>query len=75
MALNNEQVEFLEFAFPIIEEQMEALSDWEQGFMEDQIKRYAKYQADTSFSAKQWSVIERVWAKLDIEAPVGISRR
>lgn len=42
------------------------LTDWERGFMDDQIKRYEQYGARTRFSDKQMDVINRVYGKLPI---------
>lgn len=75
MSMNNDQLEFLEFALPVIKDSLDSLSSWEQGFMSDQIARFEKYGADTHFSPKQWEVIERVWNKLDYTLPVGVKTR
>lgn len=42
------------------------LTDWERGFMDDQVKRYEQYGARTRFSDKQMEVINRVYGKLPI---------
>lgn len=42
------------------------LTDWERGFMDDQVKRYEQYGARTRFSDKQMEVIDRVYGKLPI---------
>lgn len=42
------------------------LTDWERGFMDDQVKRYEQYGARTRFSDKQMEVIDRVYSKLPI---------
>lgn len=42
------------------------LTDWERGFMDDQIKRYEQYGNRTRFSDKQLEVMDRVYGKLPI---------
>jgi hypothetical protein len=42
------------------------LTDWERGFMDDQIKRYEEYKERTRFSDKQMNIINRVYEKLPI---------
>lgn len=42
------------------------LTDWERGFMDDQVKRYEQYGDRTRFSDKQMEVINRVYGKLPI---------
>jgi hypothetical protein len=75
MPLNENQLQFVEFAFPVIKENRHQLSTWEQGFMDDQFERFTEYGPDTSFSEKQWAVIERVWNKLDFVVPPGVTSR
>lgn len=47
-----------------IEAEMGKLSDWERGFIKNQLDRHAQYGADTRVSPKQWAVINRVYEKL-----------
>lgn len=42
------------------------LTDWERGFMDDQVKRYEQYRSRTRFSDKQMEVLNRVYGKLPI---------
>lgn len=42
------------------------LTDWERGFMDDQVKRYEQYGDRTRFSDKQMEIINRVYGKLPI---------
>lgn len=42
------------------------LTDWERGFMDDQVKRYEQYGNRTRFSDKQLEIMNRVYGKLPI---------
>jgi hypothetical protein len=42
------------------------LTEWERGFMNDQLLRYEQYKDRTRFSDKQMDVINRVYSKLPI---------
>lgn len=42
------------------------LSDWERGFMDDQLARYEQYGERTRFSDKQMDAIDRVYGKLPV---------
>lgn len=42
------------------------ITDWERGFMDDQLERYEKYQERTRWSEKQTAIIDRVYGKLPI---------
>lgn len=42
------------------------LTDWERGFMDDQIRRFEEYGSRTRFSDKQMDIIERVYGKLPL---------
>lgn len=66
MALSDRTVEWLEGFFTDYQSNRNRVSDWERGFMDDQVKRFEQYEAETRFSPKQWQVINRVAEKLDI---------
>lgn len=64
MTLTLEQEEKLNFIFEELEENRKRLSEWETGFLNDQIKRYEEHQAKMSLSPKQWTVLDRMYQKV-----------
>lgn len=65
MGLNVDQESWLADLLVAANENMKALSEWEQGFIADQQKRYDEYAADIRLSPKQIAVLERIKNKLD----------
>ena len=66
MALSDRTVEWLEGFFTDYQSNRNRVSDWERGFMDDQVKRFEQYEAETRFSPRQWDVMRRVANKLNI---------
>ncbi len=60
MPLSERENEYLADVLAAAGEQMKDLTDWEQGFVKDQIKRHEQYGASTFMSKKQWAVIHRI---------------
>lgn len=61
MNLSLELDEKLSFMLSTIGEHRKDLSEWEQGFFDDQIRRYDEYGAKINLSPKQWAVLNRMY--------------
>lgn len=61
MSLTEDEDEKLQHMLGLLEENIKLLSEWEQGFIRDQIKRYEEYRANIRVSPKQWAVINRIY--------------
>jgi hypothetical protein len=44
-----------------LEAHMSALSTWEKGFVQDQIKRFDEHGAKVFMSPKQWAVLDKIY--------------
>lgn len=64
MNLSLELDEKLQFMLSEIGEQRKLLTEWEQGFFDDQVKRYDEHGARMYLSGKQWAVLERMYEKV-----------
>lgn len=64
MNLSLELEEKLRFTLDTLIEHRKDLSEWEQGFLDDQIKRFDEYGARINLSPKQWAVINRMYDKV-----------
>lgn len=64
MSLTAEEHEKLADMLAAIEPEMKQLSDWEKGFIKDQLERHEKYGAGIRLSVKQWAAIRRVHEKV-----------
>lgn len=64
MNLSLELDEKLRFMLETIGESRKDLSEWEQGFYDDQAKRYDEYGARINLSPKQWAVLNRMYDKV-----------
>jgi hypothetical protein len=42
-------------------------SVWERGFMTDQVARWEEHGSETTFTSKQWAILDRVAEKLKYE--------
>lgn len=63
MALTIEQEEKLVFMLDSIAEGRKELNSWEQGFFDDQVKRYEEFKSNMSLSPKQWVVVNKMYEK------------
>lgn len=68
MSLTEAESEKLADMLGAIEAEMGALSDWERGFMKDQLNRHAQYGSGIRLSTKQWAMIRRVYEKVTGDA-------
>lgn len=64
MNLSLELDEKLAFMLSTISESRKTLTEWEQGFFDDQVKRYDEHGANIHLSPKQWAVINRMYDKV-----------
>lgn len=64
MNLSLELDEKLAFTLATIGENRKMLTEWEQGFFDDQVKRYDEWGARINMSPKQWSVLNRMYDKV-----------
>lgn len=64
MNLSLELDEKLQFMFGTIGENRKLLTEWEQGFFDDQVARYDKYGATINLSPKQWVIMNRMYDKV-----------
>lgn len=64
MALNPDEEAWVEGLMSSYNEDRGKVSEWERGFMDDQVKRWDEFAAETRFSAKQWAILDRVAEKL-----------
>ncbi len=70
MALNETEQDFLESLIAMTGG--ERLSQWESGFMQDQINRFEEYGSNMSLSIKQWGVLKRIANKIGLPIPGSI---
>lgn len=68
MSLTEVENEKLTDMLGAIEAEMGALSDWERGFIKDQLDRHAKYGSGIRLSTKQWAMIRKVYEKVTGDA-------
>lgn len=61
MTISKEQFEKLDAMLSDLEADMGALSDWEKGFIGDQIKRVAEYRENVFMSPKQLATIKKIY--------------
>lgn len=61
MAISKEQFERFDSMLSALEADMGALSDWEKGFIGDQIKRVREYRENVFLSPKQLAVIKKIY--------------
>lgn len=56
-----------EAAFRLLTEEAVAgrskLNSWEQGFLDDQVKRYGEHQSKIFMSPKQWAMLRKIHEK------------
>lgn len=67
--MNEEDADDIELKLKAYEEygdDCSDITDWERGFMDDQVKRWEQYGSRTRFSDKQLDIINRVYGKLPI---------
>jgi hypothetical protein len=64
--MNTRESEYLDNVMTEFNESPTKVSDWERGFLTDLNARYEKYGADTYISAKQWAVVDKIAAKLEV---------
>lgn len=64
MALNPDEAAWVEGLLEKYSEDNTKVSDWEMGFMKDQVERWEKYGAEMRISPKQWPIFDRVAEKL-----------
>jgi hypothetical protein len=65
-----DETEYLERLFAAAEHDSGPLSDWERNFLGDQIGRWKKYGESMLLSPKQWAVLRRIGAALDVPDPL-----
>lgn len=61
MSLSAEENERLTDMLSALSENLGPLSEWETGFVKDQIERHKKYGAGIFMSAKQWVVLKKIY--------------
>ena len=64
MALDVDTAAWVEGLLEAYIEAQSSVSDWERGFMSDQVERWEKFGSDIRFSPRQWDILRRVAAKL-----------
>jgi hypothetical protein len=64
MALTDAEQTKFETYIEEIEKNRSRLSSWEQGFWDDQMKRWDEYKENIHLSAKQWGVLDRMYEKI-----------
>lgn len=69
MTISTEQAERLDTMLSALEADMGALSDWEKGFIGDQVKRFREYRENMYLSLKQFAKIKAIYdATIGLEA-------
>lgn len=66
MSLTDNEQEYLQLVLDAYQEDRKKCSEWERGFMDDQVKRWEEHGADIRMSPKQWQIIGRVAEKLGV---------
>lgn len=61
MSLTTEEEDRLIHLLSSLEDNIKLLSDWERGFVIDNVKRYEEHKSNIRLSPKQWAVLERVY--------------
>lgn len=61
MTISTEQFERLDLMLSALKADMGALSDWERGFIGDQIKRVDEYRENVFMSPKQMAAIKKIY--------------
>lgn len=69
MAISPDKVVWLEELFAAFDHDATKTSDWEHGFIKDQMDRWNSWGSDIRLSEKQWAVLERIAAKYNIKPP------
>lgn len=64
MALTDDQEQRLADILDTLMAARSKLSQWEQGFLDDQVKRYDQYKSAITLSPKQWGVLDRMLDKV-----------
>ena len=67
--LNDAEHEWLEDFLTACDENSHRLSDWEKGFLADQVKRLEEYDRSMTLSYKQWGVLRRMAKKIGYDVP------
>ena len=65
--IDKDQVIYMERVLEVVAEDRKKLSAWEQKFMADIQERYTKYGDRISMSEKQWTIVDKIFNKLDAE--------
>lgn len=61
MSLTSEEEDRLIHLLSSLEDNIKLLSDWERGFVLDNVKRYEDFKSGVRLSPKQWAILERVY--------------
>jgi len=64
MALNADEEAWVDGLLDAFAANRNKASEWERGFLDDQAERFEEHAAETRFSPKQWSILDRVAYKL-----------
>ena len=65
MALNADEEAWVQGLIDAFVADPRKVSEWERGFMDDQVKRFEEIAAEIRFSPKQWGILDRVAEKLN----------
>jgi hypothetical protein len=66
MSLSENESDYLQRVLDAYNEDRKKCSEWERGFMDDQVKRWEEHGSGIRMSPKQWTIIGRVADKLGV---------
>ncbi len=69
MTFEEKEMEYLQSIFDAYEANKGECNDWEQGFMNDNQRRFEEYGAEMHLSEKQWAIIRKVGTKYSVHEP------
>jgi hypothetical protein len=71
LTLSSEQEEYLSAIFDYLDDEAGKLTEWEDGFIRDQLVRYNTYKSEMRLSPKQWAIIYKIGDKFGLDRPDG----